>query len=153
MTYKEELQTAGTFICTQEGHENPVYHNRFGNFLGSNGSVIPLFNKQIRDGWTVTMNLIRLSGLELNKDIMIRYIGIRPGEKIFEELFSDGEEPLSKHHQKISIARVEENNFDEIIRKIDKTLHSVYKMAEPQLIDEMKGFVPENRHKLNSVSR
>jgi len=183
----------------RKGMKTQFITTRFGNVLGSNGSVIPLFNKQIREGGPVTithpditrffmtipeacqlvleagfmgnggeiyvfdmgepvkvldvaLNLIRLSGLEPNKDIMIKYTGLRPGEKLFEELFSEGEEPLSTHHPKISIARVEENNFDEIIREIDKSLKSLYKISEPQLIDEMKRLVPGYRSSLTRVN-
>lgn len=162
---------------------------RFGNVLGSNGSVIPLFNKQIQAGGPVTithpevtrffmtipeacqlvleagfmgnggqiyvfdmgepvkvldvaMNLIRLSGLEPNKDIMIKYTGLRPGEKLYEELFSNGEKQISTHHPKISIAFMEENNFDLILSKIDRLLKSLYKMNEDQLICDLLEIVP-----------
>ncbi|MCX6303239.1 MAG: nucleoside-diphosphate sugar epimerase/dehydratase [Bacteroidia bacterium] len=173
---------------------------RFGNVLGSNGSVIPLFNKQIQEGGPVTithpdvtrffmtipeacqlvleagfignggqiyvfdmgepvkvldvaMNLIRLSGLEPNKDIMIKYTGLRPGEKLYEELFSGGEHQLPTHHPKISIAQVEENNFDIILVKIDKILKSLYKIQESKLIEEMTEIVPGYRRMYEIVNQ
>ncbi len=172
---------------------------RFGNVLGSNGSVIPLFNKQIQEGGPVTIthpeitrffmtipeacqlvleagfigndgqiyvfdmgepvkvldvakNLIRLSGFDPEKDIKIKYIGLRPGEKLYEELFSDGEQLLPTHHPKISIAKVEDNNFDAILPKIEKILKSLYRIQEEKLIEEMQNIVPGYKPKFEVVN-
>ena len=125
---------------------------RFGNVLGSNGSVVPLFRKQIENGGPITLTheeitryfmtipeacnlvleagamgvggevfvfdmgepvkildmakkMVRLSGLELNKDIYIEITGLRPGEKLYEELLTSSETTLPTHHPKIMVAK------------------------------------------------
>jgi FlaA1/EpsC-like NDP-sugar epimerase len=173
---------------------------RFGNVLGSNGSVIPLFNKQISEGGPITIthpnitrffmtipeacqlvleagfmgnggqifvfdmgkpvkvldvaiNLIRLSGLEPYKDIKIKYIGLRPGEKLYEELFSTDEPLIATHHPKISIASIPDNDLSLIHSRIETILASLYELSSHKLIDEMKKIVPGYKTRLEVIDK
>ena len=162
---------------------------RFGNVLGSNGSVIPLFRKQIADGGPVTIThpditrffmtipeacqlvleagfmgkggeififdmgkpikiidiaikLIRLSGLIPYEDIEIKFTGLRPGEKLFEELFAETEQQLPTHNPKISIAKISENNYECIIPKINAVLADIYNKTGTEVVESMMEIVP-----------
>ncbi len=163
---------------------------RFGNVLGSNGSVIQLFRKQIQNGGPITItdpevtrffmtipeacqlvleagmigkggeiflfdmgqsvkildlakNMVKLAGLELGKDINLSITGLRPGEKLYEELLNDKENTLPTHHSKIMIAKVQEINFDEIDSSIKKVLSFTYNQDINSLVKTMKVIVPE----------
>jgi FlaA1/EpsC-like NDP-sugar epimerase len=163
---------------------------RFGNVLGSNGSAIPLFKKQIEQGGPVTVthpditryfmtipeacqlvleassmgkggeififdmgksikmvklaqNMIRLSGLEVGKDIQIKFIGLRPGEKLYEELLCKKENNLPTYHPKIMIAQViptDYNTISEYIRLFEKLIKAQNNM---EIVRLMKKVVPE----------
>lgn len=179
MIAQNENKSGGTqFITT-----------RFGNVLGSNGSVIPLFKKQIAQGGPITVtderitrffmtipeacqlvleagvigsggeifvfdmgksvkivdlakNMIRLSGLELGKDIEIVYSGLRPGEKLYEELLSEEESTLPTHHPKILIAKDRSTN-EENIPKINELVEAICGSTNLELVERMKQLVPE----------
>ena len=186
-------------MSKRKGIETQFITTRFGNVLGSNGSVIPLFNKQIAECGPVTLthpditryfmtipeacqlvleagfmgnggeiyvfdmgepvkvldvavNLIRLSGLEPHKDIMIKYIGLRPGEKLFEELFSNDEPMMPTHHPKISIAQVAESDFENIHIRIEHVLASLNNMTETRVIEEMQDIVPGYKSKFELIN-
>lgn len=162
---------------------------RFGNVLGSNGSVIPLFKKQIEQGGPVTVtdervtrffmtipeacqlvleagtmgnggeiyvfdmgesvkivdlarNMIRLSGLEPGKDIQIRFTGLRPGEKLYEELLSESENMLPTHHPKILKARVRETGGEQSAL-IARLAEDITGRSNMELVGMMKAIVPE----------
>lgn len=167
---------------------------RFGNVLGSNGSVVPLFKKQISEGGPVTVthpdmiryfmtineacqlvleaavmgeggeiyvfdmgdpvkiydlarNMIRLSGFIPEKDIKIEFTGLRPGEKLFEDLFSDKEKLIMTHHKKILIGRVRE--YDPVIVEgmINTLKGSVTETNTDKIKGLLKTFVPEYEYK------
>lgn len=172
---------------------------RFGNVLGSNGSVIPLFKKQIENRQTITVThedvtrffmtipeacqlvleagsmgnggeiyifdmgksvkvvdlakkMIQLSGLELDKDIEIKYTGLRPGEKLYEELLNNEENTLPTHHPKIMIARITNNNDQSLdVPLYFKQLEEAIVSGEDEnLVKIMKSLVPEY---ISSISR
>ena len=170
---------------------------RFGNVLGSNGSVIPRFKQQIEKGGPVTVThpeitryfmtipeacrlvleagcmgkggeififdmgksvkivelakkMIRLAGLVPNQDIKIQYSGLRPGEKLFEELLNDNENTMPTHHEKIMIGKVREYIFSEIESQIADLLQHAKRNDDRQVVMAMKTLVKEYKSK-NSV--
>jgi len=166
---------------------------RFGNVLGSNGSVIPLFKQQIAKGGPLTVThpdmvryfmtipeacqlvleaaamgsggevfifemgkpvkivdlartMIRLAGLIPDKDIEIVFSGMRPGEKLYEELFADEDMLQETHHPKIMIGKVQQFAYDEINTSIDRL--SQCKDAAPETVrSTIKSIIPEYVYK------
>ncbi|WP_443945494.1 polysaccharide biosynthesis protein [Pedobacter sp. AW1-32] len=163
---------------------------RFGNVLGSNGSVIPRFKQQIEKGGPVTVThpeitryfmtipeacrlvleagnmgmggeiyifdmgksvkiielakkMIRLAGLIPNQDIKIQYSGLRPGEKLFEELLNDNENTMPTHHHKIMIGRVREYIFNDVEKQIYKLVDCAKSNDNRQVVVMMKELVQE----------
>lgn len=163
---------------------------RFGNVLGSNGSVIPLFKKQIAEGGPVTVtdpriiryfmtipeacrlvmeaatmgredeifvfdmgdpvkiddlarNMISLSGLELGKDIEIKYVGLRPGEKLYEELLSNEENTVPTVHKKIFLAKVRSYKYADVIESLSELKACCQEMGKEETVAIMKKIVPE----------
>lgn len=173
-----------------QGSVTRVVTTRFGNVLGSNGSVIPLFRKQILSGGPVTVThpevtrffmtipeacqlvleagamgsggeiflfdmgesvkivdlakkMIKLSGLELGKDIQLTFTGLRPGEKLYEELLTNDENNLSTHHEKIMIGKVREYDFDLISSQLEELLALFDSQDNIKIVAKMKEIVPE----------
>jgi len=163
---------------------------RFGNVLGSNGSVIPTFKKQIEQGGPLTVthpevtrffmtipeasrlvleagamsnggeifafdmgesvkvldlakNMIRLSGLELNRDIEIQFSGLRPGEKLYEEVLNSAENTIATHHPKIVKAKVREYDYPEVAQKIDHLISLFDTQNNLEMVRNLKLLVPE----------
>jgi FlaA1/EpsC-like NDP-sugar epimerase len=170
---------------------------RFGNVLGSNGSVVPFFKKQIAEGGPVTVthpdiiryfmtipeasclvleaatlgkggeifcfdmghpvriadlakNMIRLAGYVPGKDIEITYTGLRPGDKLYEELLNQKEITLPTSNQKILVAKVLEYDFDTVATQIQALIEEAKTGKVFPVVQKMKDIVPEFKSK-NSV--
>ena len=163
---------------------------RFGNVLGSNGSVIPLFKKQIAAGGPLTVThkditryfmtipeacqlvleagimgkggeiyvfdmgdsikiyevakkMIQLSGLQFPDDIDIKISGLRPGEKLYEELLANDENTLPTYHDKIMIAKVADFNKAEVKEKIEGICTATSQVDNIEIVSLLKKLVPE----------
>ena len=170
--------------------ETQYITTRFGNVLGSNGSVIPRFRKQIECGGPVTIThpeitrffmtipeacqlvleagatgnggeifvfdmgksvkivdlarkMIKLYGYKLGVDIQIQYTGLRPGEKLYEELLNVAENTIHTHHKKILKAKVREYNFEDIQNDLKEIEDLTVNFDNYQLVGKMKQIVPE----------
>lgn len=163
---------------------------RFGNVLGSNGSVIPRFTQQIREGGPVTVTdpeitryfmtipeacrlvmeagsmggggeiyvfdmgepvkivdlaekMIKLDGKVPGRDIQIIFTGLRPGEKLYEELLNNSENTLPTHHHKILIANVRKYDFAEVHEQIEQLIQRAKHHTHMNTVAKMKELVPE----------
>ncbi len=163
---------------------------RFGNVLGSNGSVVPLFTKQIEEGGPITLThpdiiryfmtipeacqlvleagsmgnggeiyifdmgkpvkiidlaqkMIRLAGFVPDKDIAIKIVGLRPGEKLYEELLNDTSKTLPTHHEKIMIAQEVCDTFNELDVNINNLIVTAHTFVGNDIVVLMKKIVPE----------
>ena len=175
--------------CAQQNNKTKFITTRFGNVLGSNGSVIPLFKKQIENGGPLTVthkditryfmtipeaaqlvleaggmgqggeififdmgesvkifdlakNMIKLSGLRYPEDIDIKITGLRPGEKLYEELLANGEDTMPTYHKKIMISKSRELLYEETKSKINELCVSNMFFNE-NTVRMMKEIVPE----------
>jgi FlaA1/EpsC-like NDP-sugar epimerase len=178
-------------------HSTKFIITRFGNVLGSNGSVVPLFKKQIESGGPITIThpeiiryfmtipeacqlvleaggmgnggeiyifdmgkpvkiidlarkMIQLAGYKPDIEIEIKIIGLRPGEKLYEELLNDTSKTLPTHHEKIMIAEEEEEDYKQIIKDIDELIAISLCKEEVKIVQHMKKIVPEFKS-LNST--
>ncbi|MCY0979366.1 nucleoside-diphosphate sugar epimerase/dehydratase [Chryseobacterium wangxinyae] len=186
-------RTAELFVQSlqnSEGNTTKFITTRFGNVLGSNGSVIPHFKKQIEKGGPVTIThpdiiryfmtipeacelvlqagtmgaggeiyvfdmgdpvkildlakrMIKLSGFTPDVDIKIKFIGLRPGEKLYEELLSNDATTVPTHHEKIMISKDPTVNFGEIEVLFKQIIKSAVKRDKVQVVTLLKKIVPE----------
>lgn len=173
-----------------EGNTTKFITTRFGNVLGSNGSVIPLFKKQMEAGGPITIThpdivryfmtiseacelvlqagtmgqggevfvfdmgepvkildlakrMIKLSGLEPDGDIKIIYTGLRPGEKLYEELLSDNTKTLPTHNEKIMISKDPTMSYAEIDELVTRIVEAASGPAKVEVVKILKKIVPE----------
>ena len=179
--------------CRNDESDNYRYMIvRFGNVVGSIGSVVPLFREQIKNGGPVTVthpevtrffmtipeacqlilqagamgskgfvdtyildmgtpikildmakDLIRLSGFEPDIDIKIEYIGLRPGEKLYEELITKGENIVPTRHEKIMVLRDENYFGDNLIKNIEELIHISRSQNIEKIKTKLRKIVPE----------
>lgn len=163
---------------------------RFGNVLGSNGSVIPRFKAQIQKGGPITvthpeitryfmtipeavhlvleagtmgiggeififdmgepvkitdlaLKMIKLAGLQPERDIKIIYTGLRPGEKLYEELLNDGESTMPTYHEKIKISQVIDYTYEHVLADVNELLTLNKQNNVVAVVNKMKAIVPE----------
>lgn len=87
--------------------------------------------------------MIKLSGFVPNQDIEIKFTGLRPGEKLYEELLNDLENTMATHHEKIMIAKVRENDFAFVQSELDTLFTIIKTQNETNIVRQMKQIVPE----------
>ncbi len=189
-----EIYVQSLFNHLKETSDGPLTRfitTRFGNVLGSNGSVIPLFRHQIEQGgpvtithrdiiryfmtipeacslvleagvmgnggeifvfdmgepvkiWDLAVRMINLSGLKPGEDIKIIETGLRPGEKLYEELLNEKEHTIATHHKKIMIARVRTYKYEDVMTHLERLWENLHKFGPSHdVVAEMKHIVPE----------
>ena len=186
--YVQSLQLQS--VLNPEQHNTKFITTRFGNVLGSNGSVVPLFTKQIATGGPITIThpdiiryfmtiqeacqlvleagvmgkggeiyifdmgkpvkiidlarkMIKLAGFIPEVDIKIKIVGLRPGEKLYEELLNDTSKTIPTHHEKIMIAEEINEEFLNLHCNIEKLLQSAAHYNDDESVSLMKIIVPE----------
>ncbi|WP_298953070.1 nucleoside-diphosphate sugar epimerase/dehydratase [uncultured Nonlabens sp.] len=186
-------RAAEIYVQSLQQHSNgntKFITTRFGNVLGSNGSVIPYFKKQIESGGPVTVThqdiiryfmtipeacqlvlqagtmgnggeifvfdmgkpvrimdlaerMIKLSGFKPYDEIDIKIIGLRPGEKLYEELLGDNSKTLPTHHQKIMIAKDEPYGYENVTRYLKEIEIATHDFNDDAVVMKIKQMVPE----------
>lgn len=184
------VQSFNNILDIKRNDHTKFITTRFGNVLGSNGSVIPRFKQQIEEGGPITVThpditryfmtipeacqlvleagamgnggeiyifdmgesvkivdlarkMIKLSGFQEGKDIEIVFTGLRPGEKLTEELLNQKEHTIGTHHPKIMVAKTRKFDFDEINEVIEGMCKNKDKLTNRLIVTSMKQMVPE----------
>jgi len=194
-----EIYVQSLFLKLNQNDKNctKFITTRFGNVLGSNGSVVPFFKKQIAQGGPITVthpdiiryfmtipeasslvleaatlgnggeififdmgqpvkisdlakNMIRLAGFTPGKDIEIVYTGLRPGEKLYEELLNQKELTIPTANEKILVAKVRKYEYDDVTILIDRLIQAAQEGKTFPTVQVMKDIVPEYKSK-NSI--
>lgn len=174
----------------QNPNQTKFITTRFGNVLGSNGSVVPLFQKQIEKGGPITlthpevtrffmtipeacqlvlqagslgdggeiflfdmgnpikiydlaMKMIQLAGLIPNHDIEIKFVGMRPGEKLYEELYDEYAETVPTHHKKILKVIDRVPDHAQVLQQLDLLMHALKSGDSESIVKHIKQMVPE----------
>lgn len=185
-----ELSNTGEIVSDKSKSGTKFITTRFGNVLGSNGSVIPRFRSQIQNGGPITvthpditryfmtipeavqlvleagtmgnggeifvfdmgkpvkivdlaLKMVRLAGLTEDRDIKIVYTGLRPGEKLYEELLNEQEKTIPTHHEKIKIAKVIPSAYSKVVGDVEDLRVLLEDEDDVQLVRKMKEMVPE----------
>ena len=192
-----EIYVQSLGVAIHNGHikgHTQFVTTRFGNVLGSNGSVIPLFRAQIEKGGPVTVThpdivrffmtipeacrlvmeaavmntenkicvfdmgeavkivdlakrMISLAGYRPNEDIKIEYTGLRPGEKLYEEVLSNEENTVRTSHEKIRIAKVREYDYESVRKDFDTLLDLAENVKVEETVKLLKRIIPEFKSK------
>lgn len=184
------VQSLAVYLDSMHEKSTKFIVTRFGNVLGSNGSVVPLFTKQINEGGPVTIThpdiiryfmtipeacqlvleasvmgnggevyifdmgkpvkiidlakkMIQLAGYTPDKEIEIKIIGLRPGEKLYEELLNDLSKTLPTHHDKIMVAKDNVDGYIHLNNEIDELITLAEDKNTENLVLKMKSIVPE----------
>jgi FlaA1/EpsC-like NDP-sugar epimerase len=177
-------------LAADECKSTKFITTRFGNVLGSNGSVVPLFTEQIANGGPITIThpdiiryfmtipeacqlvleagamgnggevyifdmgkpvkiidlahkMIRLAGFTPDVEIKVKVVGLRPGEKLYEELLNDAAKTLPTHHDKIMIAQEEMEDFKVLNEAVDALIEEAKHYTTNEIVIKMKEIVPE----------
>lgn len=186
--YVQSLQLKS--VSNKTAKSTKFITTRFGNVLGSNGSVVPLFTKQIAEGGPITithpdiiryfmtipeacqlvleagamgkggeiyifdmgkpvkiidlaLKMIKLAGFVPDQDIKIKIVGLRPGEKLYEELLNDTSKTIPTHHHKIMIAEEIQEEFEILHDEIEELITIANFHNKEAIVAKMKRIVPE----------